>query len=194
VATLISQPGVDIIGGSVEMFMANTVEHEPAELYNFATAFQQSFLVNWRHFTPTANLITRREIFAHVGLFDESLLAGGDLEWCRRARRNGRRIAYCAQAIVHHPTRPSADAVMALMRRGIAGARDRQPGWIGCLSTILKHVAGPLLDIRQMFGPRVRSLSFGQKTAALSFGLRLRGAAIAERLRLEFTGAPTPRS
>lgn len=52
---------------------------------------------------PGAAMIARTEAVDRVGLFDESFfLYGEDLEWCRRMRRSGWRIATCPTAVATH--------------------------------------------------------------------------------------------
>jgi hypothetical protein len=52
----------------------------------------------------TANLFVRRELFAALGGFDESLPSGGDYDFARRSVEHGGRLVYSAAAIVRHPT------------------------------------------------------------------------------------------
>jgi GT2 family glycosyltransferase len=192
---LLADHKADAVGGTINLFMPDPAgPHEAAELYNYLTAFRQGHLVHWRHYTPTANLVTWRRVFDEVGAFNGALMAGGDFEWCRRARRLGKKLVFCKSAVVRHPARTTGKDVLIMMRRGIAGARDRQPGLGGCAVTVTKHCIGPFLDIAMIFMPHDRPLTFRQKLAATMFAFKFRGVAVAERLALQVTHGASPRS
>ncbi len=66
-------------------------------------------------FGATANLFVRREVFDAIGLFDERLLSGGDAELGRRAAAFP--IVFAADAVVRHPCRSDARALLSKAHR-----------------------------------------------------------------------------
>lgn len=79
----------------------------------------------------TANLMVRREAFASVGGFAESIRSGGDVDLCRRLAAAGWRIERRKDAVVHHLHRESLADLLGSIARYAAGARwlnERYPG------------------------------------------------------------------
>lgn len=68
----------------------------------------------------TANLVTRRSVFDHVGLFNEDRFSGGDKEWNCLATELGCEIHYGREVMVRHPARASF-AELAKKRRRLVG-------------------------------------------------------------------------
>lgn len=192
--TMLVEGKGDIVCGNVEMFLVNPDNPSSAELYNFAVSLAQWHCVTLRNYGATANLMTRRTAFEAVGPFSEAVMSGGDKQWSRRAHAKGYRLSYCATAIVRHPTRSNEQEVFSQMRRFMAGARDREPGLLGCLRSFVKHTLGIGLDLTLIWGSRGRGLNVRQRFRGSAFSVRYRAAAIRERLRLQFTKAQSPRS
>lgn len=84
-------------------------------------------------FGATANLFVRRTVFEQVGLFDESLISGGDYEFGQRARRMHYGIIYAEDAVVIHPCRRSLRALLKKAHRVGYGfgqsLRRNRPEW-----------------------------------------------------------------
>ena len=79
---------------------------KPTAVEQFESIFglpQEMFLA-WG-FGATANLFTTRATIEQVGLFDERLMSGGDMEWGQRLRALGLRAEYGPDARVFHPAR-----------------------------------------------------------------------------------------
>ncbi len=65
--------------------------------------FDQEANVRDRGWAASANLGVRRRAFASVGGFDPGYRQiGEDVDLCLRARAAGHRLAYCADAVIHH--------------------------------------------------------------------------------------------
>ena len=93
----------DPLGGHIRL-----VARDPpslAERYDVVFGLDQKGYVENSGFAATANLIVSRAVFDTVGPFDARLRSAGDWEWCLRAARCGHPVAYCAEAVVAHPTR-----------------------------------------------------------------------------------------
>lgn len=58
---------------------------------------------NRKWYPDTGNILIKREVFYKVGMFDESLISGGeDLDFFRRVRRRSLKVWVTQKAIVHH--------------------------------------------------------------------------------------------
>jgi glycosyltransferase involved in cell wall biosynthesis len=67
-------------------------------------------------YSATCNLAVRRSVLRDVR-FDTALRSGGDRDFCRRAGDAGHRLVFTADAVIAHPARDSAKAVLAKARR-----------------------------------------------------------------------------
>lgn len=117
---LSTHPTVAMIGGRVALTYQGGVPRNGPEWYEFAEGFQQEkYLASG--FAVTANMVTRRSEFDRVGLFDDSLLSGGDAEWGRRVRSAGGCQAYVDAAVIEHPARDTWNEVKIKTRRTTLG-------------------------------------------------------------------------
>jgi GT2 family glycosyltransferase len=95
----------DIIGGDIHVTYADQDTPSAVELFEQVFAFRQKLYVNKRHFSVTANLITRAEVVAKTGLFINGLPE--DVDWCHRAVALGFRLSFYRKQLVSHPARQS---------------------------------------------------------------------------------------
>jgi len=94
------------VGGAADHLLAGLDGDEPGYL-NMAVSTRECAAVTG------ACLVTRREIFATLGGFDESLGVDlNDIDYCLRAQRDGLKVLYEATAELIHHESPS---------RGFAG-------------------------------------------------------------------------
>lgn len=115
---------VEILNGEAD-FIAGKIEllsnEKPSliETYGLSRFMTQDVFAGdgW---AATANMVTKRELFEEVGLFDQRLVSGGDLEWGRRASGMGYKIVYGEYIVVKHPTRKSfKDLFSSVFRYGV---------------------------------------------------------------------------
>jgi glycosyltransferase involved in cell wall biosynthesis len=119
-AALLAGEELNIIGG--EVIVTRPAVRNGTALYQHAIGFQQENNILRKRFTATANMFCTMEQFLKVGEFDETLLSGGDREWCWRAGERGYVIAYEPKAVVHtEPRTRLRDAVRQARR--VAGGR-----------------------------------------------------------------------
>ena len=93
-----------------------------------ATAFTRPALP----FAQTANAAYRRIVFERVGLFDPSLVSGGDLDLSWRMQRAGWGLAYAPGAVVRHRHRTTFRGLVKLYAKNGHGAAllgDRYPSY-----------------------------------------------------------------
>jgi len=111
--------GAERIAGRVELFFKSD-KLTFAEIFEKAYAFrQEKNAING--VSVTANMIVWRHYFYSVGLFNESMLSGGDVEWGLRAMNSGISIIYSPDVVVKHPARSSFNELMKKRRRVVDG-------------------------------------------------------------------------
>ena len=181
----------DITGGDVRLTQSHT---------NGVTAFEQVFAFNQRRyieemqFSVTANLVTSKSVFNHVGPFRADL--SEDLDWGQRATAFGYKITYQPDMIVYHPCRTTWTGLRAKWNRittelyGVHNS-DGKP----TVLWILRALAMPL----SVFGhvPRVLSspklTTWGARGAALGVLARLRLWRMFAMIRLTIPQKPAER-
>lgn len=92
-----------IVGGRVLLFDETPPPRSGAEAFETIFAFPQEMYVTRKKFSVTANLLTTRKVFDHVGPFDGGVVE--DHDWCMRAGKLGYDVIYRPELTVSHPTR-----------------------------------------------------------------------------------------
>jgi GT2 family glycosyltransferase len=131
VAALEDAPRCGLVAGRIEVFARDPRRPRASELYESAAAFRQKdYVERWR-FGATANLVTRRDVFAQVGGFDGRLRSLGDREWGTRVFQAGYELVYADDAVVRHPARASLFDLWKRAARTAGGFFDlvRRPGY-----------------------------------------------------------------
>ena len=178
-----------VVGGQV--LFAPPAVGSGAELYQYATGFQQRENIEVKQFSATANLFCTRAQFAATGPFDERLLSCGDREWAWRAARHGYRFVYVENARVTTPPRTSLRSAIRQARRVEAGrmqlrilgldhagrsaAQPHRAGW-----QVVRWIMNrPTLSIFKRL--RILAAAIAIKTATLVEGMRIRLGGSPER-------------
>lgn len=188
----LADPAVGVVGGAIVPRPARPAAPRLAERYDGFFHMRQAHYVAVMGFAATANCFARRELFERLGPFDARLLSGGDREWCRRATAAGHRLAYAADAVVHHAAR-ALPALLTKARR-LAGqewsdARAARTGAVGAVRAELRYFRGRvwrLLDRDERLGGLDRVAFLGLVTA-------LQAVRLAELARLSLTQAAPER-
>lgn len=92
-----------VIGGQIGVFDETPAPRSGAEAFETVFAFDQAGYIRDKGFSVTANLVTTRAVFDHVGPFVVGV--SEDLDWCHRARAQGYGLRYAPDLSVRHPTR-----------------------------------------------------------------------------------------
>lgn len=111
-----------IIGG--EILFEKSPHPTATENYQYIVGFDQENNIKLNKFSVTANLITTYKAFQKIGPFNESLLSGGDREWCWRALNDGFSLRFSPDAIVYTKARRLLRHAVIQARR-VAGGRKR---------------------------------------------------------------------
>ncbi len=103
--------------------------------YDRAVYLDQERWVEVHGQAATANLAVRRDVLLARGGFDAALRSGGDHEFTGAATRDGHRIGWAPEAVVHHPARDTFGEAWRLWTRLGRGFEDlaAQGGWSGPL-------------------------------------------------------------
>jgi len=109
-----------ILSGRVKLFFQDEHNLSYAEKYEKIFAFRQQEYARAGG-AATANMFTRKDLFEEIGLFDESLLSGGDLEWGQRAGSLGFPVGYSEKVLVGHPSRKTVGELAKKARRVVSG-------------------------------------------------------------------------
>ncbi|HEY3487848.1 MAG TPA: glycosyltransferase [Gammaproteobacteria bacterium] len=157
-----------LVGGRIELFFKNPDKPTAVELYESLFAFNQKHYVENLHFSATANMVTFRNLFDEIGLFDDRLFSSGDYEWGRKLFSKGYQLLYVDNAVVYHPARYSFIQLRNKIKR-IAGGR---------YGLSLKHGRGRYwIDAMRRLMPPVRRsvkiLFFEQRLSGLSARFRV---------------------
>jgi len=112
------------VGGKIEFYFRSQ-KLSAAEIYEKAYSFRQDLYVKEKKAAATANMWTYKDSFDKVGLFNENLLSGGDMEWGRRAQNFGIPIDYEPEIVVKHPARGSIKELTRKAKRVAEGTQDR---------------------------------------------------------------------
>jgi GT2 family glycosyltransferase len=184
-------PGPGGVGGQVKLAYHDATKRTAAELFESVFAFRQKKYFEWG-FAATANLFTTRATFDRVGLFDERLMSGGDLEWGHRLRARGLAQDYADDVCVVHDARQTLGQLLRKTVRVAGGlqqiAEQQGRGTTG----LLRHAVRELIQLRT-----IRAHMSDERLGTIDQKLRFAGVAwvveivrTLERYRVHYGGAP----
>ncbi|MEL7301647.1 MAG: glycosyltransferase family A protein [Pseudomonadota bacterium] len=158
-------------------------EWTPSELYDRIKSLDQARYASQNR-AATANVFMRRAAFEMVGLFDETRLSGGDMEWAERATTAGLALRFAPDVKVDHPARASFEDNLTKARRLLGGriAAASGPGRLAFYLPPLRRLL-PSVGIRRLMA-RESGISVDKKRAVIAEHNRIRRALIWEQLRL----------
>ncbi|WP_121119839.1 glycosyltransferase family 2 protein [Croceibacterium ferulae] len=146
VETIRAHNGSVRVTGPIEIFRTSDCG-ELAYLYDRKFAFNQSSATRFEH-AVTANLVVSRAIFESVGLFNASMMSGGDFEWDARAAKLGISLVFNKEAVVRHPSRRSV-AELSTKARRVAGGSVAL-GNVGVVQMIWSRLKPPVNKFRAL--------------------------------------------
>lgn len=111
------------VAGSIELFPSGP-HWTTNELYDRVHQMRQAQYVQ-QGWCATANLVTTKMAFDHVGLFDKDLYSFGDRNWNLRATEIGAEIVFSSDVRIRHSAR-ALFADLAKKRRRILGGRHQE--------------------------------------------------------------------
>jgi glycosyltransferase involved in cell wall biosynthesis len=118
----VSSAAAEVVAGRIEITFRRS-RPNVWEYLDAATWLDQRHYIEEHGFGATANLFVRRRLFGSAGGFRADLPSGGDYEFGQRVQRHGARVHYAPDAVVAHPARADARAVLAKARRVARGVQ-----------------------------------------------------------------------
>jgi len=136
--------GAERVAGKIELFY-DKENLTFAEKYEKAFAFRQDSNAS-KGYSVTANFITWRYFFSEIGLFNESMFSGGDVEWNLRAKENNVSIIYAENVAVKHPARKTIKEILNKRKRVTSGLvkLKQNLGLKSLLLWLIKGIMPPL--------------------------------------------------
>lgn len=115
VARRMAKTDAEYLGCDVRLFTAS--EEGVVATYNRLNDLHVQRFVEELSFAPTCCLVVRRALLEELGGFDPRLQSGGDFEFGNRVARTGRRLHYCPELVMFHPTRTTLGSLLRKARR-----------------------------------------------------------------------------
>jgi glycosyltransferase involved in cell wall biosynthesis len=192
VASLAGCQGCGFAAGQVDLSFRDPAHPSAAELYDFLVMnFHQEHNVRDRKFGATANLFVPKPVFDRVGMFDATLLSGGDLEWGERVLAKGLRQTYAAEARVAHPARYSLDETYRRALRLTGGDfRRSSSSGAGRRAVELARAFTPAVPFYARVLSDHRLPRFGDRVRVVLVALGVKYVTAVEHLRLTLGGSP----
>jgi hypothetical protein len=179
------------VAGKIELTFGDPSKRTAAELFESVFGFPQKTYVEWG-FAVTANLFTTRATVTRVGLFDERLLSGGDLEWGHRLRALGLAQEYADDVRVFHDARGTLGELLEKSVRVAGGvqqmAEQRGRGTAGLLGHAVRQLV--LLRAIRAHLSDERLGTFGRKLRFAGVVWLVELVRILERYRVHYGGTP----
>lgn len=157
------------IAGRVCLFYRSD-QLSAAELYEKIYAFNQDINVSRDGIAVTANMFAYREVFEHIGVFNEEMMSGGDFEWSIRAKDAGYKIGYAKDSWVRHPARFHMDALIKKARRvggGYEAPEEHSDNKVLSFFRFLYNLRPPLRSFKLVY-QKGRNLRPGEKLTVIS--------------------------
>ena len=178
----------DITGGPVIIEVEDRARPTPVEAFEIAFGFNNRRYIVDHHYSVTANMFVRREVFDRVGPFRTKVAE--DMDWGQRATRLGYTMAYIPEAVIRHPARRTWDELIRKWRRTTPEMfylAAEQPGgrlrWaVRTWGLLISPVSG-LYEV----GSNKDLRSFRERLDAYAVLLRLRAWRFVENNRLLLT-------
>ena len=124
VQRLLHAPNCGLVAGNIEVFPRDHNRPTAVELFEIATAFPQEHHLKTLRYGATANLFTLRSVIEDVGVFNQDLKSGGDLDWGRRVYDAGYQQVYAEDVRIAHPARESFSQMRQKVIRLAGGHYD----------------------------------------------------------------------
>lgn len=85
--------------------------------FDSANGFPVRRYIERYNFAPTCCLTVKRDVFDEVGLFDQRLVSGGDLEFGHRVSQQGIEQGFVEELTVYHPARETLHSIFSKFER-----------------------------------------------------------------------------
>ena len=109
-----------LIGGRIKLFRSDNAGPFSSRYDELTAGFNQEWNLANR-LCVTANWLCSKALLEKVGLFNATLISGGDGECAGRIHDSGAELIYAPEMVVHHPTRANLLLLIRKKRRVIGG-------------------------------------------------------------------------
>jgi len=116
-----------LVGGRIELFRTEDAGAYGARYDELVAGFNQEWNLAHR-ICVTANWLAPKAVMERVGLFNASLLSGGDGECAARIADAGFPLVYAPEMLVRHPARANLAALIRKKRRVTGGRWQKNTG------------------------------------------------------------------
>jgi len=185
---------VGLVGGRVRVILEDASDDDlnAAQLYDKYMAFDQAKYVNKYHFAATANMFTTRHVVEQVGVFDQRLFSGGDLEFGVRVARHGYCLKYVEYAVVDHPARDSFGKLLRKARRLSGGkiALERVGRTRKTLREWINIVVPPVISCARVFGDKSTGAPMRSRLLVMGVIVALYFVDLSERIAIYLGKSP----
>ncbi len=124
VSKMLTITNCGLLSGKIKLFFKNKDKLTTVEVYEKINAFPQKTRIERYDFGVTANLFTFKTVIENIGLFNQKLKSGGDVEWGRRVKSAGYTQIYSEDTCVLHPARNSFKQIFRKTKRVVGGIWD----------------------------------------------------------------------
>jgi glycosyltransferase involved in cell wall biosynthesis len=185
-------PRAGMVAGRIAITFHDPGKPTAVERFESIFGLPQDMFLAWG-FGATANLFATRAAIEQVGLFDERLMSGGDMEWGQRLRALGLAQEYGPDACVFHPARRTVRQLWTKTVRVAGGlqqvADQRGTGTQGLPAHAVRQLIR-MQDIRAHFADeRLDTLNRRLTFAMVAWLVEL--VRVLERYRVHWGGRPS---
>ena len=184
----------DLIGGRVKVLVPDPLHMTQAEAFERVFAFDNEGYVRRKHFSVTANLFCKRDVFKDVGGFRVGVPE--DKDWCHRARQSGYVIGYSPKAVVGHPARRTWSEIKSkwarLNREAFQDVKPRTASYLKWIIKCFALLPSAIFDLPHIIVSReVPSFAGKLLAAVMLFRCRVWRSADAAALLINPRGTPS---
>lgn len=174
------------LAGNVEIYLSEKTSI--GEYHDVIFAFNQEKNAKNGH-SVTANFFVKKELFKSIGLFNEYMYSGGDLEWNERATNLNYNIIYASDCIVYHPARGLRENLQKVKRVYTKGFSEKRKNLnrIELFLNGLKLLRPPLIEITEVMRTEIVKKN-GLKFGVIFVCVLRRYVRFLEHFRLYFGG------
>lgn len=163
------------IGGAIQLYY---IRSKPSviEIYDTIYSLKQKEYVEELGAAATANMFTKSVVFNEIGHFNSDLMSGGDMEWGKRALKEGFNIVFGPDTIVLHPARFSFEELKTKVKRVSGGhfklnKKQRSLTWF--LWYFFKGLKPPFSDFYYIYNQKWIARFDKLKVCALRYYLQV---------------------
>ncbi|HDT0389501.1 TPA: glycosyltransferase [Klebsiella aerogenes] len=155
------------VAGKISLYDKDMVGPTFSACYEKVFSFNQESHSK-KGISVTANLLVPVSLFKNVGLFNDNLLSGGDIEWNIRAQKENIPMFYGDEVVIYHPIRATISQILKKRKRVLGGTYQNIT-----LLELLKLLSPPTKAIKDLNKKNDLTLSEKIKAYSVCYLLKL---------------------